>query len=145
MKILLSIQNVAVDLDLAVNNMNIVYESKTGNVKRFCDKLSAFGLPVYSIDEAPNEPFVLITYTTLMGSTPNKTELFLMDKYTLCRGVASSGNRNWGNLFAKAADNISKTFGIPVLHKFELSGLQSDVDKLIEEVTRIANNSSKVD
>ena len=138
-------QSVQADLDLAVNNMNIVYESKTGNVKRFCDKLSAFGLPVYSIEEAPDEQFVLITYTTLMGSTPSKTEAFLMNRYASCKGVASSGNRNWGNLFAKAADNINKMFGIPVLHKFELSGLQSDVDKLIEEVTRIANNSSKVD
>lgn len=138
-------QNVQADLDLAVNNMNIVYESKTGNVKRFCDKLSAFGLPVYSIEEAPDEPFVLITYTTLMGMTPMKTDIFLMERYKDCKGVAASGNRNWGDLFAKAADNISSLYGIPVLHKFELSGLQSDVDKLIEEVTRIANNSSKVD
>lgn len=60
-------------------------------------------------------------------------------------GVVASGNRNWGDLFAKAADNINFLYGIPVLHKFELSGLQSDVDKLIEEVNRIANNSSKVD
>lgn len=138
-------QSVAVGLDLAVNNMNIVYESKTGNVKRFCDKLFAFGLPVYPIDEAPNEPFVLITYTTLMGMTPSKTDIFLMERYKDCMGVAASGNRNWGDLFAKAADNINFLYGIPVLHKFELSGLQSDVDKLIEEVNRIANNSSKVD
>lgn len=133
------------DLDLAVNNMNIVYESKTGNVKRFCDKLAASDLPVFSIEEAPEEPFVLITYTTLMGMTPMKTDIFLMERYEDCKGVAASGNRNWGDLFAKSADNINSLYGIPVLHKFELSGLKSDVDKLIEEVTRIANNSSEVD
>lgn len=138
-------QSVQADLDLAVNNMNIIYESKTGNVKRFCDKLSAFGLPVYSIEEAPNEPFVLITYTTLMGMTPMKTDIFLMERHKDCKGVAVSGNRNWGDLFAKSADNINSLYGIPVLHKFELSGLQSDVDKLIEEVIRIANKSFKVD
>ena len=46
--------------------MLVVYDSKTGNVKRFVKKLN---MKAVSVDERTevDEPFVLITYTTGFG------------------------------------------------------------------------------
>ena len=40
------------------------------------------------------------------------------------RGVAASGNRNWGLNFAKAGRTISEEYNVPLLMKFELHGKQ---------------------
>lgn len=116
--------------------MVIVFDSKTGNVRRFVDKL---GLP--TIQLSPNlvvsEPFILITYTTGFGNVPSTTAEFLKSNHINLRGVAASGNKNWGQFFARSADNISSTYGVPILHKFEMSGMPEDVDILKERVQNI--------
>ena len=50
---------------------------------------------------------------------------------------AASGNRNWGSLFARAADVIATKFRVPVLHKFELAGSEQDVQIFTERVKEI--------
>jgi protein involved in ribonucleotide reduction len=41
---------------------------------------------------------------------------------------------NWGANFGLAADKISAKYDIPVLLKFELSGLEREVNSFIEKV-----------
>lgn len=117
--------------------MLIAYASKTGNVRRFIDKLE---MPAVSIDEAVtlDEPFVLITYTTGFGQVPDNVVSFLERNAGKMVGVSASGNRNWGDSFAKSADTISERYGVPVLYKFELSGTKRDVDNFKREVTAVA-------
>jgi protein involved in ribonucleotide reduction len=107
--------------------MIIVYDSKTGNVEKFVNKLN---VPVVKIEDSLiiSEPFILITFTTGIGKIPETTAEFLKNNYKNLLAVASSGNRNWGDMFAASADKISSIYSIPVIHKFELAGYPSDVD-----------------
>ncbi|GGN98733.1 class Ib ribonucleoside-diphosphate reductase assembly flavoprotein NrdI [Saccharibacillus kuerlensis] len=117
--------------------MVIAYDSKTGNVRRFIEKLE---LPAVQIDEQMklDEPFILVTYTTGFGQVPDKVKLFLQKNGNQLRGVSASGNRNWGHSFAKSADSISQTYGVPVLCKFELSGTHKDIQHFKEELNTLA-------
>lgn len=117
--------------------MLIAYDSKTGNVRRFVNKLN---MRVIQIEEdlILNEPFVLITYTTGFGQVPQKVMKFLEKNHKYLRGVAASGNRNWGDMFAKSADIISVKYMIPIVTKFELSGTELDVQNFKRRVMEIA-------
>lgn len=118
--------------------MLIAYDSKTGNVKRFIRKLD---LPSVQIEETTtlDEPFVLVTYTTGFGKVPPKVLSFLENNHEKLVGVSASGNRNWGDGFAKSADHISRMYGVPVLSKFELSGTTKDVEIFLREVKAVAS------
>lgn len=117
--------------------MLIAYDSRTGNVRRFVKKL---GLPAVQIDEGMelDEPFILVTYTTGFGQAPDKVLSFLKHNYRSMKGVVASGNRNWGEGFARSADRISALYSVPVLGKFELSGTQRDVEHIHREATLVA-------
>lgn len=116
----------------------IAYDSKTGNVRRFIRKLQ---MPAIQIEEAMtlDEPFVLVTYTTGFGQIPEKVVSFLERNHEQMIGVSASGNRNWGEGFARSADRISEKYGVPVLCKFELSGTDRDVQHFIQEVRAVAS------
>lgn len=117
--------------------MLIAFDSKTGNVKRFIGKLK---LPAVQISEnmTVDEPFVLVTYTTGFGQVPQRVASFLQRNHEQLRGVAASGNRNWGDKFAKSADLISEKYAVPVIAKFELSGTWGDAERFEQEVSRVA-------
>jgi len=117
--------------------MLIVYDSRTGNVKRFVARLDLPAVPVEE-EAVLEEPFVLVTHTTGFGQVPPRTAAFLARNGRYLRGVAASGNRNWGENFARSADRIAAAFGVPVLHKFELSGTAADVETLRGRVVGLA-------
>ncbi|WP_042159452.1 class Ib ribonucleoside-diphosphate reductase assembly flavoprotein NrdI [Paenibacillus gorillae] len=116
--------------------MLVVYDSRTGNVKRFINKLNMRAVPIEEQSEV-DEPFVLITYTTGFGQVPERVMSFLKQNSDHLCGVSASGNRNWGNGFAKSADTISEMFGVPVVSKFELSGTNQDMEYFVERVRTI--------
>ncbi|MGL4388343.1 MAG: class Ib ribonucleoside-diphosphate reductase assembly flavoprotein NrdI [Brevinema sp.] len=118
----------------------IYYDSHTGNVERFVNKLKTFN-PTFicvkiTADLVIDQPGHLITYTTKIGEIPKVTDAFLLNshnsKYILT--ISSSGNRNWGVNFALASHIISDQFDIPVALKFELSGTKQDVANYIEQI-----------
>ncbi|MEK8128471.1 class Ib ribonucleoside-diphosphate reductase assembly flavoprotein NrdI [Paenibacillus filicis] len=117
--------------------MLVVYDSKTGNVRRFIRKLSVRSL---QIEEAmiAQEPFVLVTYTTGFGQVPERVASFLRDNGDYLQGVAASGNRNWGTGFALSADKIAAEYKVPILAKFELAGTQRDVQQFMMGVDEVA-------
>lgn len=118
--------------------MLVVYDSRTGNVERFVRKL---GMPALRLQEntTVDEPYVLVTYTTGYGQVPDKVVSFLNRNGRYLRGVAASGNRNWGNSFAGSADRISGEFSVPVVGKFELSGTGRDVQHFVSGVHALAS------
>lgn len=119
----------------------LAFDSKTGNVRRFIHKLN-LDMPTVQIQEdlLLEEPFILITYTTGFGQVPEKVHSFLRQNHTLLRGVAASGNRNWGTSFAKSADTISTAYHVPLLAKFELSGTIRDLERFKSGVASIATH-----
>lgn len=118
--------------------MLIVYDSKTGNVKRFVGKLNMPAVPLDS-DLTIDEPFVLVTYTTGFGQAPEKTLAFLKRNHRAMVGVSASGNRNWGEGFARSADRISDLYNVPILSKFELAGTTNDVERFMRGVNAVAS------
>ncbi|MDR9852025.1 class Ib ribonucleoside-diphosphate reductase assembly flavoprotein NrdI [Paenibacillus sp. VCA1] len=116
--------------------MLVVYDSKTGNVRRFINKLNMRSVSIAEKEEI-NEPYVLVTYTTGFGQVPEKVKSFLTRNSNMLRGVSASGNRNWGPRFAKSADTISEMYDVPVLTKFELSGTTQDIETFVERVRSI--------
>ncbi|KXZ15060.1 ribonucleotide reductase [Bacillus nakamurai] len=126
--------------------VQIIFDSKTGNVQRFVNK-TGFQL-IRKVDEIEDldTPFVLVTYTTNFGQVPASTQAFLEKNAHLLIGVAASGNKIWGEHFAKSADTISKQYQVPVLHKFELSGTAKDVELFTQEVEKVVTKpSAKMD
>jgi len=62
---------------------------------------------------------------------------FLIKNHQYMKGVIGSGNKNWGSSYCGSAETISKQYGVPLIHKFELSGNQKDVEKIKQEVLNI--------
>ncbi|WP_338335451.1 class Ib ribonucleoside-diphosphate reductase assembly flavoprotein NrdI [Bacillus altitudinis] len=122
--------------------MLITYESLTGNVQRFVDKIinnKHLSVKKITEDTMITEPFIHITYTIGFGEVPKLTQEFIHNNKELLRGISSSGNRIWGNNFGLAADKIANQYNVPILLKFELAGTDSDVAKFIQEVKFIDN------
>lgn len=104
----------------------VCYDSKTGNVERFISKLGVKAIKIKENMKIEDD-FIFVTYTTGFGKVPEGTMNFLKSNYRKLLAVAASGNRNWGQNFAKSADIIARMYQVPVLHKFELSGTENDV------------------
>ncbi|MFL1672654.1 class Ib ribonucleoside-diphosphate reductase assembly flavoprotein NrdI [Paenibacillus dendritiformis] len=115
--------------------MLILFDSKTGNVQRFVNKLGLDAIKIHS-DLLVDESFILITYTTKKGEVPASTSIFLEKNHAFLKGVSSSGNKNWGLLFAVAADHIANQYHVPIISKFELSGTKKDVENFLLEVAK---------
>ena len=120
--------------------MFVYYDSKTGNVQRFIDKIKK-ERPEWSFVKISGDMEILenghlVTFTTNFGEIPDTTEKFLKNENNrkYIKSVSSSGNMNWGTLFGKAADKIEETYGIPVLMKFELSGTHVQVEYFINSI-----------
>ena len=120
--------------------MFVYYDSKTGNVQRFIDKIKK-ERPEWSFVKISGDMEILenghlVTFTTNFGEIPDTTEKFLENENNrkYIASVCSSGNMNWGTLFGKAADKIEETYSIPVLMKFELSGTHVQVEYFINSV-----------
>ncbi|UXO88844.1 class Ib ribonucleoside-diphosphate reductase assembly flavoprotein NrdI [Bacillus safensis] len=122
--------------------MLITYDTLTGNVQRFIDKITNnnhLNVKKITEDTMITEPFIHITYTIGFGEVPKLTQKFIHNNKELLRGICSSGNKNWGNNFGLAADKIASQYNVPILLKFELAGTDSDIAKFLQEVKFIDN------
>lgn len=113
--------------------MKLVYASRTSNIARIVEKLGFPEEKVLNITEGykqdVNEDFFLLTYTDFLGSVPKVVEDFLEINHKHLKGVAASGNRNFGSNFCLAADKIAEKYGTEVLAKFELSGNDREINE----------------
>ena len=120
----------------------VYFSSATGNTRRFVEKL---GLPAARIPLLPkDEPlrvtdeYVLIVPTygggNLKGAVPKQVIKFLNDSHnrSLCRGVISSGNTNFGEAYCLAGDIIASKLNVPLLYRYELLGTPTDVVRVKE-------------
>lgn len=124
----------------------IVYESRTGQVNRFVNKVRlsfervrspqtpASMLQFHRIGEGNlpeiGRPFHMLTYTDGFGVVPDLTQQFLElgSNGRFIQSIGSSGNKNWGmHQYGKAADIIAGNYGAAVSLKWELAGKVEDV------------------
>ncbi|EJW13901.1 class Ib ribonucleoside-diphosphate reductase assembly flavoprotein NrdI [Paenibacillus alvei] len=117
--------------------MLIVYASKTGQVQRFVDRLNMKAIKIDDTIGIVDEPFVLITYTTGFGEVPAEVSEFLRHNKKNLVAVCASGNRNWKENFARAANKISYLYNVPILLKFELQGDDTDTENFKERVHKL--------
>lgn len=118
----------------------IYYDSKTGNVERFIGKIRPLRNWVFikiNDELIPHNKGHLVTFTTNFGEVPKTTEKFLEKYSDKILSVSSSGNMNWGKLYALAANKISEAYNLPIIMKFELAGLNSEIEMFINKVEEI--------
>lgn len=119
--------------------MLIAFYSMTGNVRRFitnsgvAEQHDTYEIRAGNCREHIEEPFILVTGTYGFGGVPDEVKSFLEVNHGSMLAVASSGNRNWGQNFARAGEHISNDYGVPLLMKFELHGNQKDREEFIEK------------
>lgn len=126
-------------MDPAVPGL-IYYSSESGNTARFMLKLglAAQRIPISPKDEMPvvAQDYVLILPTFAdgegRGAVPKQVIRFLNDpaRRARIRGVIASGNRNFGATFALAGKVIAGKCNVPVLWRFELAGLETDIARV---------------
>ncbi|WP_020007033.1 class Ib ribonucleoside-diphosphate reductase assembly flavoprotein NrdI [Salinicoccus albus] len=123
--------------------MRIAFYSMTGNVRRFIDnagvrdEYDVFEITPGSKETVLDDPFVLVTPTYGFGGVPAQVEAFLEVNSSNLKGVASSGNRNWGAHYAQAGQEISGTYNVPLMMKFELHGTPAEREEFIEKAGAI--------
>lgn len=113
--------------------MKIYYYSIAGNIRRFLANCQ-LDAELLTASTIAAEPFVLVTNTLGFGEVPAPVAAFLRNNHRHLIAVASSGNRNWGANFARAADLISEQYNVPIILKFELSGTAEDAKYFTERV-----------
>jgi len=126
--------------------MIVYFSSKTGNTRKFVQKLGSKDIIEISNGLVMNDPYVLIvpTYAKRDGtkSLHKNVVSFLNKNHTLIRGVVAGGNRNFGKFFGYAGDVVSHKCGIDILHKFELTGSDSDVYSTIKRIEETLNGTN---
>ncbi|MCH4400856.1 class Ib ribonucleoside-diphosphate reductase assembly flavoprotein NrdI [Staphylococcus haemolyticus] len=123
--------------------MKVVYFSFSGNVRRFIKRSEISDVMEITKDNCTDpfeEPYILVTGTIGFGKVPKEVQSFLEINHHNLRAVAASGNRNWGQNFAKAGRTISEEYHVPLLMKFEVQGSNKDVIEFKNKVGHFNEN-----
>lgn len=119
--------------------MLVYFSSTSENTSRFIQQLDvpALRIPLMAADAAQfmvDQEFILMTPTYGLGQVPKQVVKFLNleQNRLLCKGVIGSGNRNFFEDYAKAADIIAYKLNVPLLYKFELAGTPEDIKNVKE-------------
>jgi ribonucleoside-diphosphate reductase protein NrdI len=108
--------------------ITVVYDSMTGQGKRFAEKL---GYPTFDIQHyipRPLDHVFLISRTFGFGEIPVPTVQFIEKYRSFIIGCAVSGNRNWGKNYGMAGKKIEQLYQIPLIQIFEMIGLPAEVN-----------------
>ena len=118
------------------------FSSTSENTHRFVGKLGFRSARIPPRPkEAPlavDEEYVLLVPTygggSVKGAVPKQVIKFLNDSHnrSLCRGVISSGNTNFGEAYCLAGDIIASKLNVPLLYRYELLGTPTDVVRVKE-------------
>lgn len=127
--------------------MIVYFSGVSGQTKDFVDRLglASARIPLKPADAASftvAHPYILVTPSYAGGNqsfgVPRQVVKFLARKENRDNllGVIGGGNRNFGEKFCIAADQISEKCGVPVLTRFEITGTNeeaADIKHKIEE------------
>ncbi|WP_027460091.1 class Ib ribonucleoside-diphosphate reductase assembly flavoprotein NrdI [Deinococcus murrayi] len=111
--------------------MILLYDSLTGNTRRFAEQLAArLGLPAAPLAAYAGGDALLLTYTFGRGEVPASTRQFLAQFAPQVRGVVASGSYHWGQNFGRAGRVIAAEWGIPLVAIINKSGSQADLERV---------------
>ena len=106
--------------------MVVVYDSQTGNCKKFALEVDK---GAKSINEYDGGEVLLVTHTTGLGKIPTPTKEFLKLYGTKVIGLVSSGEARFKLWYHGAGKTILKKYkNIKLVAKIEKSGTQDDVN-----------------
>ena len=138
----------------------VYYSSPSLNTHRFVESLGfdSVRIPISLRDDVivMDTPYIIMspTYADNDGSNavPKQVIRFLNEPQNRqnLRGVIGSGNRNFGEMFARAGTVIANKCKVPLLYKVELSGTSNDIMnvqigvKRLWEALKQNNNTTKM-
>lgn len=126
----------------------VYFSSVSGQTAKFIGKLGlskTYRLPLRKNDDEllVTAPYVLITPTYGAGkphrAVPPQVIRFLNNKSNrdLIRGVVAGGNRNYGSYFCYSAEVISSRCNVPILGRFEITGLPGEAEEIKKRIDSI--------
>ncbi|MBQ9307853.1 MAG: redoxin domain-containing protein [Clostridia bacterium] len=119
--------------------LQVAYASKTGHVEKIVQRLGLTdAVKIIDGSEKLEGPYVLFTYTTGKGKTPNQVDAFLASHPGIL-AVVGSGSRAKSHVetFNFAAEHIAAAYGIPVLGKLDGVGTDADYDALSKALAEL--------
>lgn len=127
--------------------MIVYFSNVSGYTHRFVEKL---GLPAsrIPINSAEAGSFVISEPATLILPTYGANGRDFVPKQVIkwlnveanrnqITSVIGSGNINFLDDYAKAADIVSAKLGVPVLYRFELAGTPDDIENVQKELNHL--------
>lgn len=109
--------------------MKIVFWSASGVARRLAEKFTHESVSEYTSGEYL---LAVPSYGSPRtgGYTPPAVVRFLRDHRHGCRGVIGVGNRNFGNDFCKAAYEINRDYGIPVVATVDMVPTEQEIQTI---------------
>lgn len=119
--------------------IKVAYASKTGHVEKIIKKLGLTdALKIEDGTEIIDGEYVIFTYTIGKGKTPKQVETFLAANPGVLAVVGSgSKSKSFIDTYNFAAENISKTYGVPIIAKVNGSGTDEDIAYIKSELEKL--------
>lgn len=124
----------------------VYFSSVTENTHHFLESagFEKLRIPIRRTEVEPEveQPYVLALPTYGDGGPKSAIPkqvlhwLRLPERRALCVGLVGTGNLNFGEKYAAAADYLSPKLGVPVLMRVDLRGTQTEIRKLQTELPR---------
>ena len=105
----------------------VYWSSNSGGTRRVAEALSTNAVELSDYDGT--SPYVLMTPTYDQprgGFTPKPVQTFLDKHAHLMVGVAATGNLNFQEYYCQAGKDISKEYGVPIVHRIDIMGTADD-------------------
>jgi protein involved in ribonucleotide reduction len=107
--------------------LKVVYDSKTGQGKKFAEKVSG---NAQSVSEPLDLPCLLVTRNVGRGSIPGTTKKFLKQNAGYVVGVVVNGDRRFGEYYCAAGPKIQENYGLSIIRNIEREGNDEDVAEI---------------
>ena len=105
----------------------VYWSSNSGGTRRVAEALDTDTVELAGYDGT--SPYVLLTPTYDQprgGFTPKPVQQFLEEHAHLMVGVAATGNLNFQEYYCQAGKDISKQYGVPIVHRIDIMGTEDD-------------------
>ena len=105
----------------------VYWSSNSGGTRRVAEALNTDTVELADYDGT--SPYVLLTPTYDQprgGFTPKPVQQFLDKHAHLMVGVAATGNLNFQGYYCQAGKDISKEYGVPIVHRIDIMGSEDD-------------------
>ena len=105
----------------------VYWSSNSGGTRRVAEALNTNTVELSGYDGA--SPYVLAcpTYDQPRGGfTPKPVQTFLNKHAANMIGVLPTGNLNFQEYYCQAGKDISKEYGVPIVHRIDIMGTEDD-------------------